>query len=54
MSKFYLLMVILLVIAIINILRALKAKSSKGKVLGITINAIAIVLIVTALIISLT
>ena len=54
MSKFYLLMVILLVIAIINLLRALKEKSSKGKVPGITINAIAIVLIVTALIISLT
>ena len=54
MSKFYLLMVILLVIATNNLLRALKAKSSKGKVLGITINAISIVLNVTALIISLT
>ena len=52
MSKFYLLMVILLIIAIINLLRALKEKSSKGKVLGITINAISIVLLLVAVMIS--
>ncbi len=52
MSKFYLLMVILLIIAIINLVRALKEKSSKDKVLGITINAISIVLLLVAVMIS--
>ena len=52
MSKFYILMVILLVIAIINLVRALKEKSSKGKVLGFTINAVSIVLLLVAVVIS--
>ena len=52
MSKFYLLMVILLVIAIINLVRAFKEKTSKSKVWGTTINTIAIILIAIAIIIS--
>lgn len=52
MSKFYILMVILLVIAIINLLRALKEKKSNSRVLGVTINAIAIVLLLVAVLIS--
>ena len=52
MSKFYILMVILLVIAIINLVRAFKEKTSKSKVWGTTINTIAIILIAIAIIIS--
>ena len=52
MSKFYLLMVILLIIAIINLARAFKEKTSKSKVWGTTINTIAIILIAIAIIIS--
>ena len=52
MSKFYLLMVILLVIAIINLVRALKEKKSNSRVLGVTINAIVIVLLLVAVLIS--
>lgn len=52
MSKFYILMVILLVIAIINLARALKEKKSSSKVLGVTINAVVILLIAIAIIIS--
>lgn len=52
MSKFYILMVILLVIAIINLARALKEKKSSSKVLGVTINAVVIVLLLVAVVIS--
>ena len=52
MSKFYILMVILLIIAIINLVRAFKEKTSKSKVWGTTINTIAIILIAIAIIIS--
>ena len=45
-------MVILLIIAIINLVRALKEKSFKNKVWGITINTIATLLIAIAIIIS--
>lgn len=53
MSKFYILMVILLIIAIINLLRALKEKKSSSRVLGVTINAVSIVLLLVAVVISL-
>ena len=53
MSKFYILMVVLLIIAIINLIRALKEKKSSSKVLGVTINAVSIVLLLVAVVISL-
>ena len=53
MSKFYILMVILLIIAIINLVRALKEKKSNSRVLGVTINAVSIVLLLVAVVISL-
>lgn len=53
MSKFYILMVILLIIAIINLIRALKEKNTNAKVWGITINVIAVVLLGTAVILGL-
>ena len=52
MSKFYILMLVLLVIAIINLVRALKEKKSSSKVLGATINAVGIVLLLVAVVIS--
>ena len=52
MSKFYILMVILLIIAIINLARALKEKKSNSSVLGVTINAVGIVLLIIALVLS--
>lgn len=52
MSKFYILMVILLIIAIINLARALNEKKSSSKVLGVTINAVGIVLLLVAVVIS--
>ena len=52
MSKFHILMVILLIIAIINLARALKEKKSSSKVLGVTINAVGIVLLLVAVVIS--
>ena len=52
MSKFYLLMVILLVIAIINLVRALKEKKTKGRFWGVAINAVGIVLLLVAVVIS--
>lgn len=52
MSKFYILMVILLVIAIINLVKALKEKKSSSKVLGVTINTVGIVLLLVAVVIS--
>ena len=52
MRKFYILMVILLVIAIINLVRALKEKKSNSRVLGVTINAVSIVLLLVSVVIS--
>ena len=52
MSKFHILMVILLVIAIINLARALKEKKSNSRILGVTINAVSIVLLLVAVVIS--
>lgn len=52
MYKFYIVQLVLLVIAITNLARALREKSSKSKVWGITINTIAILLIAIATIIS--
>ncbi|MBR4854565.1 MAG: hypothetical protein IKU88_07550 [Alistipes sp.] len=52
MSKFYLLMVILLVIAIINLVRALKEKKTKGKFWGVAINVVGIILLVVAVTLS--
>lgn len=52
MGKFYILMAILLVIAIINLARALKEKKSNSRVLGVTINAVGIVLLIIALVLS--
>ena len=52
MSKFYILMVILLIIAIINLVRALKEKKSNSRVLSVTINAVSIVLLLVAVVIS--
>ncbi|MBR4989085.1 MAG: hypothetical protein IKY85_04155 [Bacteroidaceae bacterium] len=53
MSKFYILMLVLLLIAIINLARALKEKNTNAKVWGITINVIAVVLLGTAVILGL-
>ena len=52
MSKFYILMLVLLVIAIINLVRALKEKKTKGRFWGVAINVVAIVLLVVAIAIS--
>ena len=52
MSKFYILMLVLLVIAIINLVRALKEKKTNGKFWGVAINVVAIVLLVVAVAIS--
>ena len=52
MSKFYILMVTLLIIAIINLARALKEKKSNGKLWGVAINVVAIVLLAIAVAIS--
>ena len=46
MSKF--IFVVLLIIAIINIVRALKEKISKDKFWGVTINVVSIILLVIA------
>ena len=45
-------MVILLIIAIINLVRALKEKKSNSRVLDVTINAVGIVLLLVAVVIS--
>ena len=50
---FYIVMLVLLIIAIFNLVRALKESKSSSKLLGVTINIIAIVLLVTALVIGL-
>ena len=52
MSKFYILMLVLLVIAIINLVRALKEKKTNGRFWGVTINAVGIVLLIIALALS--
>ena len=52
MGKFYILMAILLVIAIINLVRALKEKKSKGKFWGVAINVVGIILLVVAVTLS--
>lgn len=49
MDKFFIVMLVLLIIAIINLMRALKENKSNSKRLGVTINVIAIVLLVVAL-----
>lgn len=53
MPMFYIVLLVLLIIAIINLVRALKESKSSSKLLGVTINIIAIVLLVTALVIGL-
>ena len=53
MTKFYMLMSVLIIIAIINLIRALKEKHSKGKVIGVTTNVVAIALLAIALLIDL-
>ena len=52
MSKFYILMLVLLLIAIINLARALKETKSKGKFWGVAINVVSIVLLLVAVVIS--
>ena len=52
MSKFYILMVTLLIIAIINLVRALKEKKSKGNFWGVAINVASIILLVVAVSLS--
>ena len=52
MSRFYILMLVLLLIAIINLVRALKEKKSKGKFWGVAINVVSIVLLLVAVVIS--
>ena len=52
MSKFYVLMLALLVIAIINLVRSLNEKKSKGKFRGVTINIVGIILLVVAIVLS--
>ena len=52
MSKFYILMLVLLVIAIINLVRALKEKKTNGRLWGVAINVVAIVLLAIAVAIS--
>ena len=53
MTKFYVLMSVLIIIAIINLIRALKETNPKGKVIGVTTNVAAIALLATALLIDL-
>ena len=45
-------MLVLLLIAIINLVRALKEKKSKGKFWGVAINVVGIILLVVAMILS--
>lgn len=53
MSKFYIVMLVLLLIAIINLGRALRENKSNSRILGVTINVVAIILLVIALIVGL-
>ena len=52
MGRFYILMLVLLLIAIINLVRALKEKNSKGKFWGVAINVVGIILLVVAITLS--
>ena len=52
MGRFYILMLVLLLIAIINLVRALKEKKSKGKFWGVAINVVGIILLLVAVVIS--
>ena len=52
MTKFYVLMLVLLIIAIINLIRALKEKKTNGRFWGVAINVVAIVLLAIAVAIS--
>ena len=52
MGRFYILMLVLLLIAIINLVRALKEKKSKGKFWGVAINVVGIILLVVAITLS--
>ena len=52
MGRFYILMLVLLIIAIINLVRALKEKKANGKSWGVDINVVAIVLLVVAVTLS--
>lgn len=53
MDKFYIVMLLLLIIAIINLVRALTENKSNSKQLGVIINVIAIILLGVAIIIGL-
>ena len=53
MSTFYVIMLVLIIIAIINLIRALKETNPKGKVIGVTTNVVAIALLAIALLIDL-
>lgn len=53
MAMFYIVLLVLLLIAIINLVRALKEKKSNSKLLGVIINVIAIILLGVAIIIGL-
>ena len=52
MGRFYILMLVLLLIAIINLVRALKEKKTNGRFWGVAINVVAIVLLVVAVTLS--
>ncbi len=52
MSEFHIVMLVLLIIAIINLFRVVKENKSNGKVFGIIINVIAIILLAVAMIIK--
>lgn len=53
MDKFYIVMLVLLIIAIINLGRTLKENKSNGKLSGVIVNVIAIILLGAAIIIRL-
>ena len=53
MSSFYIFALLLLVIAIINLIRALREKNPRGKKFGIIINTAAILLLGIAFVIKL-
>lgn len=48
MSDFYILMLTLLVIAIINIVRALKEPKSNSKIFGVAVNVLGVALLLAA------
>ena len=52
MGRFYILMLVLLLISIINLVRALKEKKTNGRFWGVAINVVAIILLVVAVAIS--